>query len=853
MPGPSNKSLHGRSQSNQSSYLGRDIQSKTSIDTTDISIQTSIFVDSELSASSTFNEVTSGSLEVWANLPDQIRCDPSLASFRQEHERIHGSHLGVEEQDPLPNEEDVSVGDVNITNHAHPPVTGEFIAINVRNDEGEKVKQQLPNGENSTVLSDLNHTGVTANESDEAEPKTTTQKILNGIKIALLVAVWILFTGILMSKDEKVLTHHQLAVPIHKNKTYVLDELPLESRLGVVIYGAFADENSNSSNFLHIQVQLLHRQVDDVNSSSSIAYIENDNNIFKVPIVENIEDIDTAPEVKRTHTFHLDQKMFEQIENNSTILRLRIGSNLPVSFPINLAYDPTPIDKSLGVIYAAFVLLGLYIMIIWEVVHRTFAAMVASTTAIAILALMNERPTMPDIMSWIDVETLLLLFGMMILVAILSETGIFDYFAVYAFKITNGKIWPLINCLCLFTALMSSFLDNVTTVLLMTPVTIRLCEVMQLNPVPILMSMIIFSNIGGAITPVGDPPNVIVASNQYVINSGVNFFTFSLHMSIGIILVMVQTYIQLRYKFRNINDLRFVEPQDIQELRHEIAVWQRAASSLSSYSKDEDLVRETLVKKVNRLQRHLKKKISSGSVPADNYQQTLEDLQKKYPIRNRALLVKSAVTLIFVISFFFLHSVPDIQRLSLGWTALLGAILLLILSDREDMESILARVEWSTLLFFAALFVLMESLAGLGLIDWIGTQTESIILTVNEESRLAVAILIILWVSAIASAFVDNIPLTTMMIKVSISLAEKKALNLPLQPLIWALAFGACLGGNGTLIGASANVVCAGVAEQHGYRFTFIEYFKVGFPVMLGSIVVATGYLLVCHMCFTWH
>lgn len=167
----------------------------------------------------------------------------------------------------------------------------------------------------------------------------------------------------------------------------------------------------------------------------------------------------------------------------------------------------------------------------------------------------------------------------------------------------------------------------------------------------------------------------------------------------------------------------------------------------------------------------------------------------QYPIRNWPLLIKSGVTLIFVISFFFLHSVPDIQKLSLGWTALLGAVLLLILSDRDDLESVLARVEWSTLLFFAALFVLMESLSELGLIDWIGTQTELIILSVDEESRLAVAILIILWVSAIASAFVDNIPLTTMMVKVAISLAEKKALNLPLQPLVWAMAFGACLGG----------------------------------------------------------
>lgn len=149
----------------------------------------------------------------------------------------------------------------------------------------------------------------------------------------------------------------------------------------------------------------------------------------------------------------------------------------------------------------------------------------------------------------------------------------------------------------------------------------------------------------------------------------------------------------------------------------------------------------------------------------------------------------------FVISFFFLHSFPNIQRLSLGWTALLGATLLLILADDGDMESILARVEWATLLFFAALFVLMESLAKLGLIEWFGTQTENVILAVNEEYRLTVAILIILWVTAIASAFVDNIPLTTMMIKVSISLVEKKALNLPLHPLVWALALGGSLGG----------------------------------------------------------
>lgn len=170
-------------------------------------------------------------------------------------------------------------------------------------------------------------------------------------------------------------------------------------------------------------------------------------------------------------------------------------------------------------------------------------------------------------------------------------------------------------------------------------------------------------------------------------------------------------------------------------------------------------------------------------------------LTSQYPIRNRTLLIKSMIVLVFVLAFFFLHSVPDIQRLTPGWTALLGAVLLLILADRDDIEAVLARVEWPTLLFFAALFVLMEALSELGLIEWIGSQTENIILAVDAENRLTISILIILWVSAIASAFVDNIPCTTMMLKVTISLAGKTALGLPLQPLVWALAIGACIGG----------------------------------------------------------
>lgn len=235
-----------------------------------------------------------------------------------------------------------------------------------------------------------------------------------------------------------------------------------------------------------------------------------------MPIPSSLDAIDRMDETTRKHVFDIGPINHQKVSSGKAVVRVRMSSNLEADFPTKFTYDPTPMDVEVGVIYAAIVLLGLYVLIIWEIVHRTFAAIIASTLAIGVLAAMNERPSMPKLISWIDVETLLLLFGMMILVAILSETGIFDYLAVYAYQVTNGKVWPLINCLCIFTAILSSFLDNVTTVLLMTPVTIRLCEVMELNPVPVLMSMVIYSNVGGTLTPVGDPPNVIIASNSHI-------------------------------------------------------------------------------------------------------------------------------------------------------------------------------------------------------------------------------------------------------------------------------------------------------------------------------------------------
>ncbi|XP_014242132.1 P protein-like isoform X2 [Cimex lectularius] len=721
----------------------------------------------------------------------------------------------------------------------------------------------LSPGNHVTWVSTDGETTLSSSENDPTPPefkdgdedKDFTEDRYQGynyiLKIAALIMIWGIFTAILIIKSEHgANTVHQISVPRDVGRSFWILEMPKMKRLSVEIGGSLLPTyyGNLSRHWASIWVEMV--RTNSTLSEKHVTYSEKISEIWKIPIVSETL-IDFVPEVKRSFIFNLKDVKEKLIPD--CIMRLQIRTNLKKVFPMSLSYDLSPIDPGDGILYAVAILVGLYILIIFEIVHRTLAAVMASTMSIAALAAFDERPSKSELITWIDMETLLLLFSMMVLVAILSETGLFDYLAVFAYKIANGRVWVLINTLCIFTALLSSCLDNVTTVLLMTPITIRLCEVMELNPVPILMSMVIYSNIGGAITPVGDPPNVIIASNKDVIDAGVTFGVFTLHMGVGLIFVMVVVHFQLRFMYRNMKDLKFKEPHEVQELRHEIEIWQRAAGSLSLYSKDEDLVKETLLKKVRRLLSDLKKKVLlRDSNIYENYTQNLEVLREKFPVRNPILLIKCIITFIFLAFLFFFHSTPWIN-LSLGWTALLGVILLLILADRADLESIFARVEWTTLIFFTALFILMEALSRLGLIDWIGRRTESLIQSVDKPWQLTVAILLILWVSALASSFVDNIPLTTMMVRIITSLSQNDQLDLPLQPLVWSLALGACLGGNGTLIGASSNVVCAGVAEQHGYRFSFMQFLKIGFPVMVGSVLVTSAYLLIVHVALGWH
>ncbi len=467
------------------------------------------------------------------------------------------------------------------------------------------------------------------------------------------------------------------------------------------------------------------------------------------------------------------------------------GDGIHLDITVKEGMDKQAVYVGLGI------LLFVYALIITEVVHRTLAAALGGLLAVIALNFYSVEDTLSlkAVTTMIDWETIGLLLGMMVMVGVISHTGVFEWFAVQAYKKSGGEIWTLVVILCAVTAVLSAFLDNVTTMLLLTPVTIQIAKVLDIKPIPILISEVLFSNIGGAATMIGDPPNIMIGSamspsaiegnsNPEIANlasDGVTFNDFIIEMAPGILLTIVPSFMLIRWLY-----------------------------------KDE----------------------FSGRRDRD-----ITELERQYAIKDMKGLKVSGTILCLVIIGFFLHPVVHI---AVSWVALGGAVIMLLATNPHELEEPLEHVEWTTLLFFAGLFVLVHSLQYMGVIDYIGSFVEKGIESFSEEYRLAAAVVIILWVSAIASAFIDNIPYTATMIPIVLSLSVE--LNLDLGPLIWALAFGACLGGNGTLIGASANVVTAGLSEEAGYPISFNEFFKAGFPVMILSTFIVTFYMVLVYV-----
>uniref|UniRef100_A0A7S0HFN8 Citrate transporter-like domain-containing protein n=1 Tax=Hanusia phi TaxID=3032 RepID=A0A7S0HFN8_9CRYP len=451
----------------------------------------------------------------------------------------------------------------------------------------------------------------------------------------------------------------------------------------------------------------------------------------------------------------------------------------PMAVAINMhSLGPT---GSIQVGISAFIMVILFGLIMTEVLHRTMAAMIGATLCMITLAVQNRVPSLTKVVGWMDHGTLGLLWGMMLIVGITMRTGVFEWTGVLACKMSGGNKTKLLLLLCLVTAILSAFLDNVTTILLIAPVTCKLCKLVNIDPRPYLISEAIFSNIGGTSTMIGDPPNIIIGN---LLAKYLDFNAFLFNLGPGVILTSPFAFYYL--------------------------VW---------YFKD-------------GVKGHL-----SVDIPK---------LQKMYPITDRPLLIKCGVVLGCVICSFFLHPVTHLDP---AWIAIMGAVWLLVAFDMHHCHEALHAVEWDTLLFFAALFVVVEGVGELGLLRFIANTLSGMVATVPVEGRQYFSLFLICWASAIFSAFVDNIPFTATMVPVMMQMVETVP-GISIEPLAWALAFGACFGGNGTLIGASANIVMASKAETEGFHISFVDFFRIGFPVMLLTVLICNIYLFLLNAAF---
>ncbi len=420
-------------------------------------------------------------------------------------------------------------------------------------------------------------------------------------------------------------------------------------------------------------------------------------------------------------------------------------------------------------IIALGIFLVTYAIIISERIHRTIIAMLGGALMILFGVVSQESA-----LHHIDFNTLGLLTGMMIIVTITAETGLFKFIAIWSAKKVNGSPLAILVALSLITAIGSAFLDNVTTVLLMVPVTFSITRQLGVSPMPYLISEVMMSNIGGTATMIGDPPNIMIGSAV----KELSFMDFITNLAPVIFIIAVVVIALLAFIYRK----------------------QMHASSEAKES--------------------------------------MMSLDEKDEITDKVLLIKSIVVLALTIFGFFVHQIIGVESATI---ALGGAFLLLLLSGESYLENSLSKVEWTTIFFFTGLFVLVSGLIETGIIEKVATY--GIALTGGD---LLASSFLVLWLSAFASAFVDNIPFVATMIPLVKEMGQLGIDNL--EPLWWSLALGACLGGNGTLIGASANVIVAGLAGKEGYKISFVKFMMIGLPVMVLSVLISMGYIYLRYL-----
>lgn len=404
------------------------------------------------------------------------------------------------------------------------------------------------------------------------------------------------------------------------------------------------------------------------------------------------------------------------------------------------------------------------ILVISEKIHRAVAALLGAM-ALIVLGVIDWETGIHHV----DFETIGVLLGMMLFVSVVKESGLFEFAAIKAAKMAKGKPWAIMVAFMVITAMLSALLDNVTTVLLVGPMTMIVCDLLDINPVPYFLVEVFASNIGGTATLIGDPPNIMIGSA-----APFSFADFVMVDTPASILCMIVVIFAFKFVFG---------------------------------------------RKLN--------------VTEENRAKVL-DLNPNDYIRDRGLFIKSLVMIVVVVALFMLHGTLHLDSCVIA----LGVAGVMVVIAKADLEMCVFGIEWTTIGFFCGLFIVVGGMAETGVI---AMMAEGIVAICGGNPL--VMMLVILWASGIISAILDNIPFCATMIPVIQTIEATGEIDV--IPLWWALSLGACLGGNGTLIGASANVVLCSIAGKNGHPISFMEFTKYGLPVMILTLIVATGYMFV--------
>ncbi len=436
---------------------------------------------------------------------------------------------------------------------------------------------------------------------------------------------------------------------------------------------------------------------------------------------------------------------------------------------------------TVGFWIAAIILLLVYVVISFEWMHRTLVSFLGAAIILFVTYTLGTWDksfyiiSFDDAMGAIDLNVIFLLMGMMLFVGVMKKTGMFQFLAYKAYALAKGNVFVLSFVLQIVTAVISAFLDNVTTMLLVLPVTIEIAVTLKINPLTLLVPEAFASNVGGTATLIGDPPNILIGSY-----AGLTFGQFVQNLTLICAISLVASSLFL--------------------------VWWNKKEYLKAEVKD---------------------------VP-----RTIEFLKEQYKITNKKLMNMGLILLGITILLFALHG---FLHMPVSIAALVGSLVLVAISREDIVELLEKEVEWPTLVFFIGLFMVIAGAEETGLIQVIANFVKDV-----SRGNLTAAIIIVLWVSAIASAFIDNIPFTATMLPI-IAFLNQTIPGAESGVLWWSLSLGACLGGNGTMIGASANVVTVGLAEKAGYHISFLDYMKACWWPMMITVTICMVYLLIAY------